>query len=98
DALRFAATERAQRAIQREVAQAHLDQELQPRRGLLEHDAADLSLPGGDLQLLEKPPGVADLHAGDFGDVLSSDPRGQPLGSQTRAAGGRAGAIAAPMT
>ena len=44
DALRLAAGQRGRRALQREVAQAHLLQELQAAADLADHVAGDLGI------------------------------------------------------
>ena len=85
----LAPAERAQRAVERQVAQPHQFQIRQPRLHLFEHHAADLSLPVGQPQVAEESRGVADLHGGDFAEVSAAHARRQRLGPQPRAAAGR---------
>lgn len=73
DALGLTAGEGAGRAVQREVVQADVDQELQSFVDLLEHPLGDLLVTGAELQLTQEFRAVADGHAGDLGDRLAHD-------------------------
>ena len=50
DALGLAAGQRGRRAVEREVVEAHVEQEAQPLLDLLEHPLGDLALAGGQLE------------------------------------------------
>ena len=54
DALGLAAGERAGRAVEGEVVEADVEQEVEPLLDLLEHPLADLPLAGGQLDLAEE--------------------------------------------
>ncbi|SCF99209.1 hypothetical protein GA0115255_114852 [Streptomyces sp. Ncost-T6T-2b] len=68
DALGLAAGQGAGRAVQREVVQADVHQELQPFVDLLEHPLGDLLVAGVQLEAAEELGALADRHRGDLGD------------------------------
>ena len=73
DALRLAARERRRAAIEREVSQAHLLEESQPRDELGEDVARDLLLAPGDRQLLEEAVRLRDRLRAHVGDRLAAE-------------------------
>lgn len=94
DALCLAAGEGAGRAVQREVVQADVDQELQPLVDLLQHPLGDLLVTGAELQLTQEVRAVADGHAGDLGDGLAHDGDREDERLEARALTGGAGHLA----
>ena len=81
DPLRLAAGQRARRPGQRQVVEAHVEQEGQPLVDLLEDPLGDHPVALRQLQPGEEPGRVADGQAGDLVDVLPADlhrQRGRP--------------------
>ena len=68
DALRLAARERRRRAIERQVAQAHALQKVQPAGDLGQHIARDGALARTEPQLLEERAQLRDRQRGQLGD------------------------------
>ena len=73
DALRLAAGERARVAVEAQVVEADVEQELQPLVDLLEHPLGDQPLALVELDLGEELGGLADREVADLGDVLAAD-------------------------
>ncbi len=94
DALGLAAGEGARGAVQREVVQADVHQELQPLVDLLEDPLGDLLLAGVELHLAQEVGAVADRHGRDLGDRAALDRDGEDDRLQARALTGRAGHLA----
>jgi hypothetical protein len=69
DALRLAAGERAGGAVEREVVEPDVEEELEPVLDLLEHPLGDLALAGGELEGAEEVGRLVDRHRADLGDV-----------------------------
>ena len=94
----FAAAERAQRAIEREIAEADGFEIAQPGLDLFEHRCGRLcARQSAAVRAARRNASASRIFsAADFGDVLAADSRGQRFGPQPRAAAGRAGAVAAP--
>ncbi len=96
--LRLSAAERAQRAVEREIAEPDGFQIAEPGLHLLEHHAADAPLPRRQLhgaQVLEQ---IVNFEHRKFSHVQSAQARGQRLGSQPTSAAGGAGRVTAPAT
>ena len=87
---------RAQRAVERQIAQPNVDQVPEPRLDLLEHHAADLPLPVGQFQRAKELQRVQIFIVETSAMFTSADARGQRLGPQPRAAALGTGAVAAP--
>jgi hypothetical protein len=68
DPLRLAAGERARRAVEREVVEADVEQEAQPRVDLLEHPLGDHGLPLVELHAAQERRAVGDRQRRDVGD------------------------------
>ena len=68
DALRLTTGQRRRRPVEREVVEADVDQERQPRLDLLEHAVGDRPLALAQLQGAQPLRRVADGEAGDLGD------------------------------
>ena len=96
DSLGFAAAECAQRAIEREVAQANRFEVAQPSLHLFEHGAADGAIVIGEYKSAKKGDGVLNFERAEFGDIFAADLSGQRLGTQPRALTQRAEPITAP--
>ena len=92
DALALAAGERAGGAREREIFEADIDQEFQPRADLLEDAPGDLVLLGGEKrrQLGEPARRGLDRHLRDFADMRAADLHAQRLGLEPIAVAGRA--------
>ena len=73
DALRFAAGERGGEAVEGEVVEADLDEEVDALADLFEDFAGDLGLRGGELQVVEEGLGGGDGEGGDFADIFVVD-------------------------
>src|SRR5690606_8463590 len=86
ETLRLAARERAGGAIEREVAQADLDER---REQVVERP--EKGCRAGHVERADPSEQVADLHGTAIGDVLPLDPRGTRGLRKTGAAAGRAG-------
>ena len=71
DALRLAAGERRRGTMQREVVQAHVDQELQPVANLLEHFAGDFSVALVELQVAKERRALIQRHLTHRDDALA---------------------------
>ena len=69
DALRLAAGERGRRAVEGEVVEADVEQELQPRVDLLQDPLGDQAVALGQLERPEERRRVADRQVADLGDV-----------------------------
>ena len=96
DALRFAAAEGSQRAIEREVSEADVLQIGQSRAHIFNERLRDLLLPVGQLQFVEERERIANFQAADIGEVLVAHANGERLGPQPRSAAGRAGDVFSP--
>ena len=92
----LAAAEGADRAVERQVAQADRFQVAQPIADLFEHHPPDVPLPIGEFQAAKELGGVADLQRRDLRDVQPADLRGQRLGPQPRPAARRTRPVAPP--
>ena len=90
DPLRLTAGERAGRAVQREVVQADVEQEPQPRVDLLEHPLGDHPLPSVELEPAQELRALADRQRRDLGDRAVGERDGQDLGLEPGALAGRA--------
>src|SRR3982750_278740 len=71
DPLRLTAGEGRRRPVEREVVQAHVDQEGQPRLDLLEDAVGDRPLPLPQLQGVQPLRRLTDRQAGDLGDRVA---------------------------
>lgn len=91
DALRLAAGERPGRAVQGEVVQTDVEQELQSGVDLLEHPLGDHLLPVGQLDAGQQLGRLADGQVADLGDALAGQGDREHLGLESGAAAGRAG-------
>ena len=70
DTLRFAAGERGAEAVEGEVFEADLDEEVDALADLFEDLAGDLNLRGGELQIVEEGLGCGDGEGGDGADIF----------------------------
>ena len=84
NALPLASRQRGRGPVQRQVLEAHLDEEPQPLADLLEHAARDRSLALGERERVEELAGGADREAHHVGDVPPGDVHGQGLGPEPR--------------
>ena len=80
DALRLAAGQRAGRPVQRQVVEADVEQEAQPRLDLLDDPLGDLPLAHGEVDVGEELGGLVDGQRADLGDVLAADEDGEDSG------------------
>jgi hypothetical protein len=85
DALRLAAGERARGAVEREVAEPHVDEEAHPRARLVEDVGGDLPLGAAQLEPAEPPVERVDRHRRGVADRPLADAHGQRLGLEARA-------------
>ncbi len=95
DALRLAAGERGGQAVERQVFQANLVQELQPLADLAQHLLGNLRLLGRELDAVEEARRFFHRHGADFADVLAGDADVPRLGAQARAIARGAGGVTA---
>ncbi len=95
DALALAAGKRAGGTREREIFEADIDQEFEPRADLLEDAPGDLVLLGGEKrrQLAEPARRGLDRHLRDFADMRAADLHAQRLGLEAIAVAGRAGNV-----
>jgi hypothetical protein len=80
DALRLAAGQRARRAVEGEVVQPDVDEELQPLVDLLEHPLGDLPLARAELEPAQELRALADGHRRDLGDRAVAERDGEADG------------------
>ena len=80
DALRLAAGQRRGRARQREVVEADVEQEAEPRLDLLEHLGGDRPLALTELEAVEELARLPDGQAADLGDRVAADAHREHLG------------------
>ena len=91
DALRLAAGERGRRAVEREVVEADVEQELQPRVDLLDHPLGDHAVALATARACSKnSAALADRQLADLVDVLAVDRDRERRRLQPRAAARRA--------
>ena len=95
DALRFAAGERGGEAVEGEVVEAYLDEEVDALADLFEDLAGDLDLRGGEFEVVEEGLGGGDGEGGDFADVFVVDEDGAGLGAEALAVAVGAEGVAA---
>jgi len=69
----LAAAEGAHGAVQGQIPQSYCFQIGQPGADLIEHHAAHLTLPVGQLQIAEERCCLLDLHGRELGDALAAD-------------------------
>ena len=86
DALHLAAGERGGRPGQRQVFQAHVDQELQPVANFARHLAGDLPLAAGELPVLELFRQPAQRQAAKLVDRAAAKPHGRGVVAEPAAA------------
>ena len=102
DALGFAAAEGHRRAVEAEVIEPHIQQELQAHADLPEHQIADLDLAGREQgfgigagahahQGLNAGQGFGHAHGRELMDRVRTDPHGQRLGLEPQTPAGGAG-------
>ena len=94
DPLGLTAGQARGRPAQRQVVQAHVEQELQPLVDLLEHPLGDLPLTLGQFEPAEEGGRLVDRHVGDLGDVLVPDGHRQRGRLEPGALAGAAGHLA----
>ena len=90
-ALAFTAAERAGCTVEREVLQAHVDQEAHAVAEFLEDVARDCCRTAGKAEPGEPALQLRNLHGGDLGDSLARDTETVRFGPQTAAAADGAG-------
>ena len=73
DSLHFAAAQRADRPIEREIVEADLFEITEPRRDLFEHHPADGPFVISERQRPKELDGDGDLHRRDLGQVATAD-------------------------
>ena len=91
DALHLAARKGGALAVEGQVVEPHVGEELEPAADLLEHLAGHVPLGLVQLQLLEEGGGGADRPAHDVDDRRAAHGGGARLGPQARALAGGAG-------
>ena len=91
DALGFPAGQRFGAAVEREVVEPNVDQELEPLLDLLDDLFGDTSLLAGQVQLVEKLQAMAHCHGGNIGQVVLGDEHVSGCLVQPAAAAARAG-------
>ncbi len=94
DALRLAAGQRARRPVQREVVEADVDQEPQPRVDLLEHPLGDHLLPVGQAHPAEQVGAIPHGQRTHVGDAAPVERHREDLGLEPRPAARAAGHVA----
>ena len=97
DALRFAAGERGGEAVEGEVFEANLDEEVDALADLFEDLAGDLGLRGGEFEVVEEGLGGGDGEGGDFADIFVVDEDGAGLGAEALAVAVGAEGVAAVL-
>src|SRR3990170_1800625 len=95
DALRLAAGERGRGAIEREVVQAHLFEELKPRDELRQDVARDLGRAAAQPQPADEPLGGLDGQGGELGNVPMLKAHGERRGVEAHAVACRTNALGA---
>ena len=95
DALRFAARERGRKAVEREVFEPHIVEELQALADLHQDLVGDGGLFRGEFQASKNSQRLGDVHAHDIGQVLAAHAHVERLLAQARALAFRAERVAA---
>ena len=85
DALRLAARERGRRAGEVEVAEADVDEEVEPDLDLAQHLRGDRLLAVGELEPIHERPGIGEAQQADVGDAVVVDEHREHLGLQSLA-------------
>src|SRR5207237_2825856 len=85
DALRLPTRERGRVAIQRQIVEADVEQELQPLDHFLEHALGDHAVALAQLDRVEELRAVADRQLADLVDVLAADGDRERRRAQARA-------------
>ena len=97
DALGFAAGERGSEAVEGEVVEADLVEEVDALADLFEDLAGDFGLCRRELQIVEEGVRCGDGEGGDLADVLAADEDGAGFGAQALAAAVGAEGVAAVL-
>lgn len=87
--------ERVGEAVEREIAQAYVEQKLQAALDLGEQSFCDRRIRLAQLQLVEERFRLANRHSNHLGDVLSAHPHIERFGLQAAASAGGAGGLSA---
>ena len=77
DPLGLTTRQRARRAVEGEVVEADVEQEVEPLLDLLEHPLADLALAGAEVETAQEVGGLVDRQGADLGDVAVAPGSGQ---------------------
>ena len=93
DALALAPGKRGSRAVEGEVVEAHVEEELEARADLLEELHRDLRVRALEVELGEELVGVGHGQTRDLRDVAARDLDPQGLGAHAPAPAGRAGPV-----
>ncbi len=96
DALRFAAAERAQRAVERQVADADVDQVREPRADVVDKRPRDRLLPFGQLQLVRRMRARRGFSCGTHRQSSCRRRARRALRAAARAVAGRAWRVRSP--
>src|SRR5262245_16830130 len=96
DALCFAAAERSERPVKRQIAEADLPQKAESRANLPQHGLGNVTLMRGNLQLGKKLDRVVYCQLAGFGNVAAAEAPGERFFVQPRLVAGRTDVRAAP--